>query len=281
MLEVKLIGGLGNQMFQYAYAKVLELNGYDVVLDISSYATYILHGGYQLDKYNISLNVIDKKENKTMQKIRNKFGVKSSNILEEASLRYDSGYLSPKEGMQIHGYFQSEKYFLKIRKILLQDFFIRSSLSIYTVKIECEIKQSKKSCSLHIRRGDYINNKETATVHGSCSLSYYYRAMKEIEKEDGEVNYFIFSDDIAWVAKYLKVTNAIYIESQEEKIPHEDIYLMSLCTHNIIANSSFSWWGAWLNNNSNKMVIAPKKWFLDKRLLEQSGDIVCKSWIRI
>ena len=75
--------------------------------------------------------------------------------------------------------------------------------------------------------------------------------------------------------------NAIYIESEEKRIPHEDVYLMSLCSHNIIANSSFSWWGAWLNQNNNKIIISPKRWFNDAKMLEQSGDIVCKSWKRI
>jgi hypothetical protein len=102
-----------------------------------------------------------------------------------------------------------------------------------------------------------------------------------LEERFGDVEYFIFSDDIEWVQENLKITHAIYVRNDRERIPHEDIYLMSLCHHNIIANSSFSWWGAWLNNYDKKIVIAPKRWFVDEKLYQQSKDIVCESWIQL
>jgi hypothetical protein len=134
---------------------------------------------------------------------------------------------------------------------------------------------------VHIRRGDYLLNPETQKIHGVCSLSYYFEAIALLEKEFENINYFIFSDDINWVKENLHVTNAVYIESEEERIAHEDIYLMSLASHNIIANSSFSWWGAWLNQYEHKMVIAPKRWFADEVMYQQSHDIVCESWVKI
>ena len=281
MIEVKLTGGLGNQMFQYAYAKSLQSKGYDVVLDSSIYVSYILHGGCQLDEYDISLSVIDKKENRFLQKLKNKLGIKPLNLWEEELLSFDKKHLHPNNGIVINGYFQSEKYFSKIREVLLHDFSIKRELSFYAKEIEEKIKNSKNSCSIHIRRGDYISNQETQKVHGSCDLEYYSIAMEVIESENQVVNYFIFSDDIVWVKDNLKIVNAIFVDNNEKRIPHEDIYLMSLCQNNIIANSSFSWWGAWLNSYHKKLVVAPKRWFADEKLFLQSQDIVCESWIQV
>jgi len=138
----------------------------------------------------------------------------------------------------------------------------------------------KNSCSIHIRRGDYTSN-VNSNIHGTCSLEYYKKATEYMQNKYKDIYYYIFSDDITWVKENLKLENAVYIESEEKRIPHEDIYLMSLCSNNIIANSSFSWWGTWLNNNLNKTVIAPKRWFEDNKLHAQSQDIVCDSWIKI
>jgi len=182
----------------------------------------------------------------------------------------------------IIGYFQSEQYFENIRHILLQEFTIKGDVSNYTKKIANIINTSHKSTvSLHIRRGDYIFNKQSNDVHGACSLDYYEKATDLMTEKFKDIHYFIFSDDIAWAKENLKVKNCIYIESEEKRIPHEDIYLMSLCEHNIIANSSFSWWGAWLNRNSKKTIIAPKRWFADSKMAAQSGSIVPPEWVKL
>lgn len=286
MIIVKIVGGLGNQMFQYTYAKVLEQKGYEVKIDISAFETYKLHGGYQLEKYNIDLQSSCIEENSKyysnslLSKILCKVGIETSKAIREKTLFFDKAFLNIKDDNYIEGYFQSEKYFINIRGILLEQFTIKQELSNYTKEIEQQISESINSCSLHIRRGDFINDKNT-NIHGACSLEYYKNAIKYMRKEEKDINYFIFSDDMEWVKENLKLENTIYIQSKEKRIPHEDIYLMSLCKHNIIANSSFSWWGAWLNLNSKKIVIAPKRWFADEKLYKQSGDIVCGSWVKI
>lgn len=286
MIIVKIVGGLGNQMFQYAYAKELEQKGYDVKIDISAFDTYKLHGGYQLDKYNIDLKVSTYKENKKyysnslLSKVLRKIGIETSNAIREKSLLFDNTFLNIEDNNYVEGYFQSEKYFKDIRNILLEEFAIKQELFIYTKEIKQNIEESKNSCSIHIRRGDFINAKN-ASIHGACNLEYYQKAVEHIQTHVEDIHYFIFSDDIRWVKENLKLENAVYIESEEKRIPHEDIYLMSLCKHNIIANSSFSWWGAWLNHNNDKIVIAPKRWFASDEFEKQSSDIVCDGWVRV
>lgn len=157
MLIVKIIGGLGNQMFQYA----LQQKGYAVKIDISAFETYKLHGGYQLDKYNIDLVKSTKEENskfytnsltyRVMRKLNSK-------IIKEKSLLFDYKLLNIEDGCYLDGYFQCEKYFKYIREIILKQFSINQDISNYTKEIENKIQNSQNSCSLHIRRGDFVNS---------------------------------------------------------------------------------------------------------------------------
>ena len=286
MVIVKIIGGLGNQMFQYAYAKALQQKGHEVKIDISAFETYKLHGGYQLNKYNIDLDSSIKDENDKFYKntffykVLRRFGMDLSRRIKEKSLLFDKKLLEIDDNSYLDGYFQCEKYFKDIREIILKQFTINQDISNYTKEIKNKIQNSQNSCSLHIRRGDFVNS-TNINIHGACDIEYYKKAMKYLEEKVENINYFIFSDDIEWVKENLAIQNAIYIDSKEKRIPHEDIYLMSLCKNNIIANSSFSWWGAWINRNENKIVIAPKRWFADDKLENQSKDIVCESWVKI
>lgn len=286
MVIVKIIGGLGNQMFQYTYAKALEQKGHEVKIDISAFETYKLHGGYQLDKYNIDLDSSIKDENDKFYKntffykVLRRFGMDFSRRIKEKSLLFDKKLLEIDDNSYLDGYFQCEKYFKDIREIILKQFTINQDISNYTKEIKNKIQNFQNSCSLHIRRGDFVNS-TNINIHGACDIEYYKKAIQYLEEKVENINYFIFSDDIEWVKENLAIQNAIYIDSKEKRIPHEDIYLMSLCKNNIIANSSFSWWGAWINRNENKIVIAPKRWFADDKLENQSKDIVCESWVRI
>lgn len=285
MVIVKIIGGLGNQMFQYAYAKALNQRGYETKIDISAFEIYKLHGGYQLDKYNIDLPISTKEENDKFYKntfflkVLRRIGLDFSQRIKEKSLLFDKIFFEV-DDVYVDGYFQCEKYFIDIRKIILKQFTINQEVSDYTKEIENKIKNFTNSCSLHIRRGDFINSKNIS-IHGACDLEYYKNAMKYLKEKAGNLNFFVFSDDIEWVKENLVLESAIYINSKYKRIPHEDIYLMSLCVYNIIANSSFSWWAGWLNQNEKKIVIAPKKWFADDKLQQQSRDIVCKTWVEL
>lgn len=288
MVIVKLQGGLGNQMFQYSYAKKLIENGYDVKLDNTEVILHNTHGGYQLDKYNIDIEVSSNEENKKyyknsfFSKLLKRISFKNSNITKEKSLFFNEDLLRVNKDDYIDGYFQSENYFKEIRNIICEGFTVNKS---YYEKFDKNminmINSSKNSCSIHIRRGDYVTNRKANCYHGICSLKYYMQAVKLINSKFRNVSYYIFSDDIEWVRENIKIEDAIYIENNKDKIPHEDMYLMSLCKHNIIANSSFSWWGAWLNNNLEKTVIAPAIWFKNKNMQKQSKDLIPNNWIKI
>ena len=286
MIIVQITGGLGNQMFQYAYAKALEQRGYRVKLDKSELETYKIHGGYQLDKYNIGLECVTEREVKayfTTQfpfKLLDKLGLRTSNLIKEKSLLFDINLLNVKDDSYLSGYFQCERYFTNIRNLLLKEFCIKGELSFYTREIQDNIIKTTESCSIHIRRGDFISNKSNI-IHGACSLGYYQDSISYLQDNFKGLNYFVFSDDITWVKENIQLENITYIESQERRSPHEDLFLMSLCDHNIIANSTFSWWGAWLNQNDNKIVLAPRRWFANDILQMQSQNIVPEKWIRL
>ena len=267
MIIVRILGGLGNQMFQYAYAKSLQEKGYQVKIDLSKIKKYKLHGGYQLDKFKIDLEV-----STPLSNFLSKLGLRKS--IKEKSLLFNPKFLKIPKNEYVKGYFQTEKYFSDIREVLLKQFVVKKELSNSTLKYLKEITIENNSCSIHIRRGDYIENSKANEVHGTCDLEYYKEAIKHLRKEFKDVTFFIFSDDISWVKKNLKVKNATYIE--HEVIPHEDMHLMSACKHNITANSSFSWWGAWLNQNNNKTVISPKKWFINKE-----NEVAVTNWIQL
>ena len=267
MVIVRVLGGLGNQMFQYAYAKALEMKGFEVKLDVSSFKKYKLHGGYQLDKYHID---IKNAKNSTILFSK----INPLKILKEENLFFNNKLLALKGNEYVKGYFQTEKYFLEIRNTLLEQFTINKEISNTTEVYKKEIVEVENSCSIHIRRGDYISNIKSNNVHGTCSLEYYKEAIKIIKEKYKNVTFFVFSDDISWTKENLAIKNAIYID--HKCLPHEDIFLMSLCKHNITANSSFSWWGAWLNTNEKKIVVSPKQWFVDKQ-----NEIACLNWIKI
>lgn len=284
MIIVKIIGGLGNQMFQYAYTKSLQMRGYDVCIDTSAFKTYTLHGGYGLDYFPIDLQqaeekyILALKQNLWLSKIKNKFNMKSSHFVKEKTLSFNPYLYNPGDNKYIHGYFQTEKYFRSITDVLIQTFSFDQPLSQYTMDIKQIIDNAQSTCSIHIRRGDYLTA-QNIKIHGVCGLDYYQRALQTMNSFIPNLSYFIFSDDISWVRQNLKMSNAIYIDNTMKKLPHEDLYLMSSCQNHIIANSSFSWWGAWLDQNIHKIVIAPKIWFLDKK--RQNKDILPIGWLTI
>lgn len=203
------------------------------------------------------------------------------NYISEKNLLFDEKNLSPNDNSFIEGYFQCEDYFKEFRDDIMNEFVQIERMSEYTYRIEQQIRNSDVAISLHIRRGDYIKDNNTNNIHGTCSLKYYEDAIKYFSNQYRDIKYYIFSDDIKWVQNNFKKYNFIYIDSVEKRLPHEDIYLMSLCHHNIIANSSFSWWGAWMNLNIAKEVIAPINWFNDKKLQKLSKNIVPVNWKRL
>ena len=286
MVAVELIGGLGNQMFQYAAAKALALKRNEkLLLDNRLFATYNLHD-YALHHFEVKPTFLKEGQiifepSAIIEKIKTFVsGERIFTKYEEQGFDYDENlFRLPQRNIYLKGYFQSEKYFLQFENQIRSDFQITSSLQKNTLEM-LQMIESVNSVSLHIRRGDYVSNAQTNDFHGTCSLKYYKQAIELIKKQVEKPVFFIFSDDILW-AKQNLITNATtyFVDFTNAATNFEDIKMMSSCKNNIIANSSFSWWGAWLNGNKNKLVIAPGKWFnVDDH---NTKDIIPESWLKI
>lgn len=281
MIIVKLRGGLGNQMFQYTIGRNLALkNNTKLKLDVTELEQDKLRD-YELGIFNISGSIASRLGMMFIRKCSR--GI-ISRILEphylyiqEKDRYFDASILEKKGNIYLDGYWQSENYFKDIRNIIIKDFMIRCEPDKKNKSMLEKIENSNSVC-IHVRRGDYISNKKISDIHGTCSLEYYHNAVKIIEKKVSNPTFFIFSDEPQWVKANLKIKYpTIYVDINKPEKGYEDLRLMSNCKHFIIANSSFSWWGAWLSNNPDKIICAPKRWFVSMC----EGDIVPKYWIRV
>lgn len=289
MIVVELMGGLGNQLFQYAMARHLAKKlKVQLKLEISSFA-HDEQREYELSRFNITANIVNKndfiliKERKKLKyKIAKLFlGKRVLKVIKEPSDRpytFDARVLNLSGDVFLSGYWQTEKYFKDIATIIRKEFSLKDELTEETKKIAELISASTNSVSLHFRRGDYLNPLAQVVVN-TFTLDYYFDAIKSLEQKLGRLNLFIFSDEPEWTKENLKFDHSTtFVSHNSPQHAHEDMHLMSLCQHNIIANSSFSWWGAWLNNNPNKIVIAPKDWVAIDR---DTKDIYAENWIKI
>lgn len=291
MIIVNVIGGLGNQMFQYAFGYAVSQKRNEVLkLDINNFETYDLRS-YELGLFHINAILASKEEVKVLkykyenifEKIVRKIGRKAIPVSEkyykESCFNFDKNVFNIKGDVYFEGYWQSEKYFKEYREDLLKQFTLTEEIHLQSQQYEQKIKNTE-SVSLHIRRGDYVTNTHTNSVHGTCTLDYYKNAILKIKQKIKNAHFFIFSDDLAWAKVNLDfIDNLTFIELAEDIPDHEEMHLMSCCKHNIIANSSFSWWGAWLNQNPDKIVIAPNRWFKDSSINTQ--DLIPETWIRL
>jgi hypothetical protein len=290
MIVVHLKGGLGNQMFQYAAARNLAIK-YRTKLyaDLDSFLQTSREGytarNYELGIFDISIKSINKNTKDAFYETSRK-----KNILKKLNLPYKKVYLEPgfpyneelqnnRPPLYMDGYFQSEKYFEEIADTIRNDFK-------FNVKPDDENFQwakkisSENAIGIHIRRTDYLTSAATLAFHGVCSIDYYKSAIEIISKDQTTTLYF-FSDEPEWVRENLipLYPNANVISFNKNENSWKDMYLMSKCKHNIVANSSFSWWAAWLNDNKNKIVVAPTPWFKD--LSWNTKDLIPSKWIQL
>jgi hypothetical protein len=309
MIVLTLIGGIGNQMFQYACAKSLALDtGQKLYLDFSMTKSYHdqniknspLRVNSELDLFNLKINTISSER---LMKFRPRaFPIESKLIsIKYKIIQYfyntqiytDRGYaqsykditkLQKSKDLLLYGYFQNEKYFNNNEHQIKKDFVYKPLLSEYGREILKRIKKSKCAVSIHVRRGDLVSNKEAAKHHGLCSLEYYKEAIQRINSLTSSKNtFFLFSDDLEWVNKHFKglISDYVLVNNKQKIHDSEEMILMSLCNHNIIANSSFSWWGGWLNQTEDKIIISPKEWIMDRQKNIQAIKIIPDNWIKI
>ncbi|MFH0846038.1 MAG: alpha-1,2-fucosyltransferase [Patescibacteria group bacterium] len=301
MIIVKLTGGLGNQMFQYAIGRALaEKNKTELKLDISWF-NHIKKNTtprkYELGIFNIVEKIANNDEIKKLKKYKkinnwkylfyNLFFSDNSIYITEKPNNFNKKILeNSNKDIYLDGYWQNEKYFSaqdgfisngkNIKNIIREEFTLKNEFSIKNQKLK-GIIENTNSISIHIRRSDYINNKKTNKIYEICSLDYYQNAIQKISEKFKDLKIFVFSDDIWWAKENFKTEFSITFV--EENKNYEDLILMSLCKHNVIANSSFSWWGAWLNPNPDKIVIAPEKWFTD--LEKNKYNPIPLTWMKI
>lgn len=283
MIITKLIGGLGNQMFQYAAGRSLaHANNTQLKLDISGYNNQkgITPRSYMLDIFNIQSNYANKTEiykfrgNNILLRI-----FKMNPYIMEKQFYFDPKIHIVKDNSYLDGYWHSEKYFKNIEQIIRQEFTYINKPDKTNKELIKQI-DSCNSVSVHVRLGDYVEDEKTNQFHGVCRLDYYKAAITHEARQVKSPHFFVFSDDPGWCKANLHLKYpTTYVTNNHGGKDYEDMRLMSECKHNIIANSSFSWWAAWLNQYPDKTVIAPKKWFNDKSI--NTRDLIPKSWIKI
>lgn len=293
MIIVHLIGGLGNQMFQYACGRAISMRNSGVLkLDKSGLGNvsgegtvreYAL-GVFAIEESFAEAGEIEKMKNQKVGRfaeIFQKFGVMNAKntFVVEPHFHFSPSVLNFQGDVYLQGYWQTERYFFDIAEVIRKDFTLKGEFSIEGSEIARKIRADDRAISLHIRRGDYVADANTNAFHGVCSLAYYAEAIRYIAERIDNPVFYIFSDDIAWVRENLKSEHEMVHVSDGVLKDYEELILMSRCRHHIIANSSFSWWGAWLNSNPEKIVIAPKRWFADESI--DTRDLIPEGWVRI
>lgn len=306
-IVIALQGGLGNQMFQYAAGKAAALRtGADLMVDL----TWLRRWRNKLDTprdYELNcfpaledipvadfiqcrqLGLIDHfdaslsgKLNRRLLRAIRRWVPRKSFIREPRSCRYQELSQRTLHGdVYLDGYWQSESYFTDFANRICNDFTFSAMTDSRNLELLDKISRSSSSVSLHVRRGDYIHNTKTLAYHGGiCTMEYYRQAIQKTKDRLGEPLFVVFSDDPHWVRKnFILSVNTVYVDWNSGDNSFRDMQLMSSCDHHIIANSSFSWWGAWLGRNPGNIVIAPRRWFNDCSL--DSSGVVPRQWLTI
>lgn len=279
MILVRVKGGLGNQLFQYALARRLCSENKAVVkLDISDYA-----GGsaraYALDRFRTVQEIATPAEVKA---VRYRLGMASEllrkvnrRVLKRTHLGFEPRILAARGNAYLDGYWQDQRYFLPIRQALCRELTLQEPLGPAAAEVEQAIRAQPDSVSLHIRRGDYL----ALSSYAVCSPSYYLTAIARLGPQLKQPAFFVFSDDIAWAKENLSCAHPLFFVSRPEIADYEEFALMGQCRHHIIANSTFSWWAAWLNQSPDKCVIAPGRWLAQDTA--ESLRIVPPDWTRL
>lgn len=296
MIIVKLMGGLGNQMFQYAAGRNLACRLETSLKLDTSFLESVQAGStprrYELDCFNITAEraglddvvaVLGKK--RFYSEVRNKIGKRlglrwvQPHFYRETHYHYDEYFECLPDNTFLVGYWHSERYFAPISDLLAREFTYREPLTGRNLETAGLIERTN-AVAVHVRRGDYVTDLKTNQFHGVCNLDYYRVAVAEMAGRARDPHFFVFSDEHAWVKDNLRFDHpTTFVDCNGSDRGYEDLRLMSLCRNNIIANSSFSWWGAWLNRNPAKIVIAPRKWFNSPGY--NTSDLIPAKWMTL
>ncbi len=286
MIIARLMGGLGNQMFQYAAGRRLAaIHGVELKLDGQFFHTQDKRH-FQLDRFNTQATLASEKEiaafcdTSRRGRIRRAFtsalrGKPMPQVVTEQEFTFDPLVLEATSETYLDGYWQSEKYFADVADLLRTEFSLRTPPSAETARLAAEIAE-KSAVSIHVRRGDYLDQVSNEH-HGVCGLEYFTSAVETIRTQVDTPSYVVFSDDPEWARENLRFGPGMtFVERNGEDRDHEHLWLMSRCAHQIIANSSFSWWAAWLNPHPEKKVVAPRRWFATTSI--ETRDLCPPTW---
>ena len=273
MIILKIQGGLGNQMFQYAAGRNLSISlDTEIKLDITSYNNDVKRE-YELKHFSIKdIHAYESEialwrmpeifHDRYRKRILWYLPFSYPKHFREKKIDFDNRFLNIHNNCYVEGYFQSEKYFLNSESILRKE-FVKKNTKFKNIHFLSEIDSKKEAVSIHIRRGDYISEKKINNIFFVCDLNYYQNAINYINEKIKNPTYFVFSDDLDWARDNLNfLSDVVYIDYKDKSNSSsvEEIILMSKCKNHIISNSSFSWWGTWLCQKKDQINISPKKW---------------------
>ncbi|MEM6588523.1 MAG: alpha-1,2-fucosyltransferase [Pseudomonadota bacterium] len=283
MIVTRLFGGAGNQLFQYAAGRALADHlGTDLAVD----KRYLALGGetradcflhYQDARFVDNVALPPAKMDGVVKYATWRALGRNPRFHREEALGFNADFFDLSDGAYLHGYWQSERYFEKIAAQLREDLQMTTPLDEPNSQMAERIAEADLAVSAHVRRGDYVGDGSYAI----CAPEYYREGVARIAEEMGKAaTVFVFSNDPDWASENLKLgAETVVVDINDETKGHFDLHLQTLCDHNIIANSTFSWWGAWLNPNPDKRIIAPKDWFGSGK--PANPDICPTDWIRL
>jgi len=294
MILVKLRGGLSNQMFQYAAARRLAaVHSTSVRIDTSWYDN--IPAGATLRTYELHHLQITGERASRWETIGTD-GVRSTRVpdlpialyrrlrpryrfVAERYFHFDPSVLALPDNACLFGYWVSERYFVDAAEIIRREFRFRNPPSLENQKWMARMAEAQ-SVAIHLRRGDYAADPAVTASHGLCGVDYYRRCVELVRQHVVEPYFFVFSDDLNWARENLGLgTDAEYVDHNQGAPSHEDLRLMSCARHNIIANSSYSWWAAWLNQHESKLVVAPERWMSNPSF--DSRDVLPMGWFQV
>ena len=285
-LVVRIHGGLGNQMFQYAAGRAIaERTGAELLLDLRYFEEEVPYG-FGLPHFATRFRVAQTgdlpphpRKQKLAYAVWRALRLKPR-LVREKGLGFNADVPSTKTPAYLHGYWQSERYFADVAETIRADLTVKTPPSADNAAMLARIR-SAPSLSLHVRRGDYASNPAILAAHGLCSPDYYARAVETVTQRLGATPVIhVFSDDPDWAEANLAFdAELVVVRGNSSETSYEDLRLMSACDHHIVANSSFSWWGAWLNPSPDKIVVAPRQWFAHPDM--SNPDICPQGWVRL
>ena len=282
MIVTRLFGGAGNQLFQYAAGRALADHlGCELAVD-ARYVAGSRDRGDCFAHFARARLVRDVALPPAKADGWLRYGLwralgRRPRFHREAGLGFDPGFFDLGPQTYLHGYWQSERYFAPIAERLRADLEFTTPLDGPNAEMAARIAAAPVSVALHVRRGDYI----AAGAYAACTPDYYRAAAREVAgRVDGDITCFVFSNDPAWARDNLALgLKTVVVDLNDEATGHFDLHLQSLCAHNVIANSTFSWWAAWLNANPDKIVVAPREWFAGNH--RPNPDICPPGWLRL